>query len=91
MVLQSSEQERSPVVMAKSTWDRCPTSTNAVERKNQDSKQSQPVEIKTAFVKVYHMDKTAHLQYIAACEQVRLSYCDTSQNHERQATQKRKE
>ena len=77
--------------MAKSTWDRCPTSTNAVERKNQDSKQSQPVEMKTAFVKVYRMDKTAHLQYIAACEQVRLSYRDTTQSHEKQAAQKRKE
>ena len=37
------------------------------------------------------MVKTPHLQYIAACEQVRLSYRDTSQSHERQAAQKRKE
>ena len=77
--------------MAKSTWDSCPTSTNAVERKNQDSKQSQLVEIKTAFVKVYRMDKAAHLQYIAACEQVRLSYRDTTQGHEKQPAQKRME
>ena len=47
--------------------------------------------MKTAFVKVYRMDKTAHLQYIAACEQVRLSYRDTTQSHEKQAVQKRKE
>ena len=37
------------------------------------------------------MDKAAHLQYIAACEQVRLSYRDTTQGHEKQAAQKRKE
>ena len=47
--------------------------------------------MKTAFVKVYRMDKTAHLQYIAACEQVRLPYLDTIRGHEKQAAQKRKE
>ena len=37
------------------------------------------------------MDKAAHLQYIAACEQVRLSYRDTTQGHEKQPAQKRME
>ena len=72
-------------------WQKVPGIDAQHRWKNQDSKQSQPVELKTAFVKVYRMDKTAHLQYIAACEQVRLSYRDTSQSHEKQAAQKRKE
>jgi len=49
--------------MEECTWDNCPTSTNAVESKNQDCKQCQPPEMKEAFVKVYHIEKAAHLQY----------------------------
>ena len=78
--------------MDKITWESCPTTTNAVERKNQDCKQSQPLEIQAAFVNVYRMDKAACLQHIAACEQVRLSYRSTTQEaREKQAAQKRKE
>ena len=74
--------------MEGATWQNCPTTTNAVERKNRDSKQSQPVETKAAFVNTYRLDKAACLQYIAAPEEVRLSYRDTSQEgREKQAAQ----
>lgn len=48
--------------------------------------------MKAAFVKVYRLDKAAHLQYIAASEHVRLSYRNTTQDaREKPAAQKRKE
>jgi len=48
--------------------------------------------MKEAFVKVYHIEKAAHLQYIAASKEVRLSYRDNTQEaRDKQAVQKRNE
>ncbi len=56
-----------------------PTTTNAVERKNLYSKLAHPIDLRTAIIRVYKIGKAACLQCIAASENVRLSYRETSQ------------
>ena len=69
-------------------WDKCPATTNTVERKNKDSKGSLRIDLKEALVRVYRIDKAFCLQYIAAEEGVRIRCRDSS--HEIQAAAKRK-
>ena len=55
-------------------WDRCPSTTNAVERKNKDCKTDNPSSFKLAMIKVYKLDKIAALRHIGAEENISLSY-----------------
>ena len=64
--------------MAANKWDKCPATTNAVERKNDDSKGSLRIDQKEALVRVYRIDKAFCLQYIAAEEGVRIRCWDSS-------------
>ena len=75
--------------MRPNKWDKCPATTNAVERKNKDSKGSLRIDLKEALVRVYRIDKAFCLQYIAAEEGVRIRCWDSS--HEVQAAAKRKQ
>ena len=56
------------------TWDKCSSTTNAVERKNKDCKSDSPQCLKLAMLKVYKVDKVACLRHIAAEDHVSLSY-----------------
>ena len=75
--------------MPKTVWESAPSSTNAVE-KNLDSKKTHPVHFKAA-VSAYKLDKSFCLNYIAASENVRLSYTNaTVQYIRKQAAKKAK-
>ena len=65
-------------VMADKVWDSCPSNTNAVERKNQDCKDSHPVVLRSAMINLYKLDKSVCCRYLAAKDGVCLSYGDHS-------------
>ena len=65
--------------MDESIWERCPSDTNAVERKNLDSKESLPQQLQVAMTNLYKYDKTACAKNIAAKQGVSVTYCDQSQ------------
>ena len=78
--------------MSKEAWENAPSTTNAVERKNLDIKQKNPVDFKAAMIKSYKLDKSYCLQHIAASEKVRLSYTNaTEENIQKQASKKAKQ
>ena len=60
--------------MDAAVWSKCPTTTNAVERKNMDYKSDNPGSLRLAMIKVYKLDKVACLKHIAAELNVSLSY-----------------
>ena len=55
------------------TWKRCPTSTNAVERRNRDCK-SDAVSIKQIMIHTYKVDKIACMKHISAEEGGSIMY-----------------
>ena len=65
--------------MDESIWERCPSDTNAVERKNLDSKESLPQQLQVAMTNLYKYDKAACSKNIAAKQGVSVTYCDQSQ------------
>ena len=68
------------------------STTNAVERKHLDNKKSHPVHFKAATVSAYKLNTYFCLKYIAAGENVRLSYTNpTVQNISKQAAKKAKQ
>ena len=62
-----------------SIWGYCPSDTNAVERKNLDSKESLPQQLQVAITNMYKYDKAACTKNIAAKQRVSVTYCDQSQ------------
>lgn len=66
-------------LMDTDVWSRCPTTTNAVERKNKDCKADNPQNLKLAMLKVYKVDKIACLKHMAAEANISLSYRSRSQ------------
>ena len=65
------------------TWIRCPASTNAVERKNYDSKASVCLQcLKIGLVTLYKMDKATCAKYIVAKKGHSISYNDRSPEKE---------
>ena len=60
--------------MEEDIWKRCPSTTNAVERRNRECKSDTPQCLKLAMIKVYKVDKVACLKHIAAEEGTVLSY-----------------
>ena len=55
-------------------WQACPSSTNAVERRNKDCGIDSLECLKLSMIKVYKIDKLACLKHIAAKKGVTLSY-----------------
>ena len=49
-------------------WDRCPADTNAVEWKNQDSKDKIPQQLQTAMINLYKADKYMCTEHMAWME-----------------------
>ena len=59
--------------MDKETWSKCPSTTNAVERKIKDCTSENVQGIKLSMSKVYKIDKVACLKHIAAQHKTSLS------------------
>ena len=61
--------------MQSGTWDKCPSTTNAVERRNQDCSVTKPLHPKMAMMEAYRLDKVTCYKYIiAATEGTTISY-----------------
>ena len=75
--------------MDKKTWSKCPSTTNAVERKNKDCTTENPQGIKLAMSKVYKIDKVACLKHIAAQHKISLSYRSRTEEARRTAATKK--
>ena len=69
-------------------WSRCPSTTNAVERKNKDCKSDFPQCLKLAMIKV---DKLAYLWHLAAEGGVSMSYRSRTEESRRAAAAKKQE
>ena len=68
-------------------WLRCPSDTNAVERKNRESKDLSPLTIQQAMINRYKADKFVCAKQVAA-EEVKISFRDRSGHARRDAAQK---
>ena len=55
-------------------WEKCPTTTNAVERRNLDCPVPNPLHPKLAMMEAYKLDKVACYKFIAAEEGTSISY-----------------
>ena len=56
------------------TWKNCPTTTNAVERKNYECKTDTPQSLKLAMINVYKLDKNTCCKHIVAKNGCSISY-----------------
>ena len=56
------------------TWKTCPTTTNAVERKNYECKTDTPQSLKLAMINVYKLGKNTCCKHIAAKNRCSISY-----------------
>ena len=73
----------------KCAYDKCPSTTNAVERKNAECQQKQPIPLKMAMINSYNLDKSVCAKHIAAECGVSISYRDKSETARRSAAQTR--
>ena len=60
--------------MPQDIWKNCPSNTNAVERKNADSKEKHPVALNIAMITLYKQDKSICAKHVAAMSGMKLSY-----------------
>ena len=77
-------------LMADDIWSRCPDDTNAVERKNRDSKDAHPVTIHQAIINLYKLDKSYVAKYLSAVGGNNISYTDRALMASGKAAQLRK-
>ena len=75
--------------MDESVWERCPSDTNAMERKNLDSKEFLPQQLQVAMTNLYKYDKAACAKNIAAKQGVSVTFCDQSQEARKSEATKR--
>ena len=75
--------------MDSSVWDRCPSTTNAVERRNAECKSKQSVALQHALTNVYKLDKSVCAKHLAALDGCSVSYHDRSENARRSAAKNR--
>ena len=59
---------RTLACMDDDVWEECPTTTNAVERRNQDCSLAKPLHPKLAMIEAYKLDKVTCYKFIAADE-----------------------
>ena len=78
-------------MMEDSIWERCPSSTNAVERTNRDCKSDTPQRLKLAMIKVYKVDKVACLKHMAAEDGIVLSHRSKNEEARRMTAKKKQE
>lgn len=55
-------------------WSECPKDTNAVERKNRDSKMINTASLRSWLIVLYESDKSCAYQYMAAMRSGDLTY-----------------
>ena len=60
------------------TWTQCPNNTNAVERKNFDSKESTVQSLRNAMINLYKLDKAVCAKHLTAQAGASVSYNDKS-------------
>ena len=60
--------------MSPDSWRKCPSTTNAVERKNKDCKTDNVQPLKLAITSVYKLDKVQCFKHMAAEEGASVSY-----------------
>ena len=65
-------------LMDNDIWDRFPADTNAVERKNQDSKDKIPQQLQSAMINLYKADKYMCTKHMAAMDGTSITYSDRS-------------
>ena len=75
--------------MDNEAWEKCPSTTNAVERRNADCKQKQPIPIKMAMINIYQLDKAVCAKHFAAENGISISHRDRSETARRSAAQTR--
>ena len=72
-------------------WEKCPSDTNAVERKNRVSKEGTPNILRSAMITLYKLDKSECAKHLAASNGVSLSYNDTFRSEDaRKSTAKKR-
>ena len=76
--------------MADDVWSRCPEDTNAVERKNRDSKDAHLVMIGQVIINPYKLDKSYVAKYLSAVSGNNISYTDRALMESGKAAQLRK-
>ena len=75
--------------MDNEAWEKCPSTTNAVERRNADCKQKQPIPLKMAMFNIYKLDKAVCAKHFAAENGISISHRDRSETARRSAAQTR--
>ena len=77
--------------MTETNWDQCPSDTNAVERKNLESKELTPQPLQAGMINLYKTDKAMCARHLAALHggYSSVSYRDLSDRGRREATIKR--
>jgi len=69
-------------------WKQCPTTTNAVERRNKDCKSDVPQSLKLAIIEVYMVEQVTCLKHISA-KGAGLSYRSRTEEARRMLAEKR--
>ena len=77
--------------MDSGTWDRSPSTTNAVERLNSQCKAKVPVSLQSAVADVYQLDKSVCAKHLAALKDCSVSYRDKSETARRASAAKRQQ
>jgi len=60
--------------MSAETWELCPATTIAVERKNAECKENQPLPLKVALASLYKLDKAVCFKHIASLKDTSITY-----------------
>ena len=76
--------------MPQDIWKNCPSNTNAVERKNADSKEKHPVALNIAMITLYKQDRSVCAKHVAAMNGMKLSYKGKSKEAKAQQAEVRR-
>ena len=75
--------------MDNEVWGKCPSTTNAVECRNTECKQKQPIPPKMAMLDVYKLGKAVCAKHIAAESGISISHRDRSETARHSVAQTR--
>ena len=75
--------------MDNEVWEKCPSTTNAVERRNAECKQKQTIPLKMAMLDIYKLDKAVCAKHIAAESGISISNGDRSETARHSVAQTR--
>ena len=78
--------------MSAETWELCPATTNAVERKNAECKENQPLPLKVALANMYKLDKAVCFKHIASLKGISITYpSKTAESRANEAVRRKEE